>query len=67
MGELRIRSRDDTHRFASGKTDVIVTLCHFVWMSTQIHVEEVIVPEATLGERRTSGNTLRSMNKVKEN
>ena len=49
-----------THLLSRGKTDVAVTACHLIRMTTQTHVEEVVISKTTTGERRAAGNAVSS-------
>ena len=49
-----------THLLSGGKTDVAVTACHLIRMTTQTHVEEVVISKTTTGERRAAGNAVSS-------
>lgn len=49
-----------THLFSRGKADVAVTACHLIRMTTQTHVEEVVISKTTTGERRAAGNAVSS-------
>lgn len=56
-----------THRSPRRKADIAVTDCHFVRMTAQAHIEQVIVAETTTSERWSTSNTVGSDEYKKQN